>query len=261
VSTPEIVVHRDARLLAEAVAARLITRLVDAQTAQADAHVCLTGGTVGIAVLAAVAAAPARDAVDWTRLNVWWSDERFLPSGDPERNETQARAALLDMVPVDPSRVHPMPDTHGPDGEDAEAAAERYAAVLARAAGPQDRFGMPSFDVSLLGMGPDGHVASLFPEHPALHEQERTVVGVHGSPKPPPTRLSLTLPALRTAREIWLVAAGEEKAGAMRLALDQHAGPLQVPAAGARGTRRTLILLDSAAASRLPHGLDRLASP
>ncbi len=260
-SKQEVVVHRDAALLSEAVAARLITRIVDAQSSQGRAHVCLTGGRAGIGVLASVAAAPARDAIDWRRLDLWWSDERFLPEGAAERNDTGAREALISLVPLDPARVHSMPTPQGPDGNDPEAAAERYASELARAAGPEDRAGVPAFDVSLLGVGEDAHVASLFPEHPALFEHDRTVIAVHGSPKPPPTRISLTMPAICAAREVWLIAAGEGKAGAIRLALDEHAGLLQVPATGARGTRRTLVLLDAAAASRLPKGLDRIASP
>lgn len=257
----EVVVHRDAELLAEAVAARLVTRLVDAQAAQGYAHVCLTGGRSGTSVLAALASSSARDAVDWRHLDVWWSDERFLPHGDPERNDTGAFEALLDHVPLEAGRVHPMPTPQGPDGDDPEAAADRYARELAASARTEDRFGLPAFDVSLLGVGEDAHVASLFPELPAIHEQERSVIAVHGSPKPPPTRISLTMPALCTAREVWLVAAGESKAAAIRLALDEHAGPLQVPASAARGTRRTMVLLDAAAASRLPRGLDRIASP
>ncbi len=257
----EVVVHRDADLLAQAVAARFITRVVDAQAAQGHAHVCLTGGRTGTAVLAAVASAPARDAIDWQRLDVWWSDERFLPTGDAERNETGAREALLNRVPLDEARIHAMPNPDGPDGTDVAAAAERYAQDLAAAAHPEDRLRVPPFDVSLLGVGEDGHVASLFPGHPGMHETERTVIAVHGSPKPPPTRTSLSMPAVCAAREVWLVAAGAGKAAALRLALDEHAGPLQVPASAARGTRRTLVLLDTAAASRLPRGLDRIASP
>ena len=207
-SPHELVVHRDLAQLSEAAAARLITRLVEAQSAHGHAHLCLTGGRTGTAVLAAVASSAARDAVDWRRLDLWWSDERFLAPGDPERNETAAREALLDLVPVDPERVHAMPDTDGPDGTDVEGAAERYAAALAAAAHPEDRGRVPAFDVSLLGVGEDAHVASLFPEHPALHETDRTVIAVHGSPKPPPTRISLTMPAICRAREVWLMAIG-----------------------------------------------------
>ncbi|MFW5419311.1 6-phosphogluconolactonase [Nocardiopsis sp. CNT-189] len=253
-SAPAVIVHPDAGLLAKAAAARIVTRLVDAQAARGSASIVLTGGGIGIAVLAELAKAPARDAVDWGALDVWWGDERYLPAGDPERNETQAREALLDGVGLDPARVHAMPAPDGPDGpggDSPEAGAERYAEALRAAARP----GEPAFDVCLLGVGPDTHVASLFPEQPALYEEERSVVAVHGAPKPPPTRVSLTLPTIRSAAEVWLLASGEAKAEAVRLALDPEAGPVQVPAAGARGRSRTLFLLDRPAASRLPEGL------
>src|SRR5580765_1335179 len=194
---PVVVVHRDAALLAEAGAARLVTRLVDVQSSRGTASVVLTGGSMGSAVLASVASSPARDAIDWSRLDVWWGDERFLPSGDPDRNETQNRAALLDAVPLDPARVHAMPGPDGPDGDDVDAAAASYADALARAAGGGEA--TPIFDILMLGVGPDAHVASLFPESPALYERDRSVVSVRNSPKPPPTRISLTMPALRRA--------------------------------------------------------------
>jgi 6-phosphogluconolactonase len=118
---------------------------------------------------------------------------------------------------------------------------------------------VPSFDVLLLGVGPDGHVASLFPESPALYD-ERMVIPVRGAPKPPPSRLSLSLSAINSAREVWLIAAGEEKSGPVRMALG-GAGSTQVPAAGVAGRARTRWLLDRAAASRLPASLARIASP
>jgi 6-phosphogluconolactonase len=164
----------------------------------------LTGGGIAAKALAAVARSPARGAVDWRRLDVWWGDERFLPVGDPERNETQAREALLDAVPLDDSRVHPMPPSDGPDGNDPEA--------------------------------------------------------VRGSPKPPPVRISLTIPTIQASREVWVVVAGEDKAKVVNMALS-GAGPQQVPAAAARGSQRTLWLLDRGAAAALPASLGRLASP
>ena len=258
-STPEVLVHHDAALLARAVAARLVTKLVDVQAAARSAALVLTGGGIGTAVLAELAAAPARDAVEWARLDVWWGDERFLPAGDPERNETGAREALLRHVAVDPARVYAMPGPAGPDGDAPAAAAARYAGWLAAATRPEDHGPVPSFDVLLLGIGPEGHVASLFPFLPALYD-DRPVVAVRGAPKPPPTRLTLTLPSIQQAREVWVLAAGKEKAGAVRLALS-GVGPVQVPAAGARGRQRTLFLLDRAAAGRLPPQLARIASP
>jgi len=250
ITSAQILIHRDGDLLAKAVAARLVTTLVDASAARGHASVVLTGGGIGTKVLAELAAAPARDAVDWRNLDVWWGDERFRPAGDPERNETGARTALLDHVEASAARIHPMPGPDGPDGDNPEAAAGRYAAELRAATQPEDHGQVPSFDVLLLGIGPEGHVASLFPGQPALYE-ERSVVAVHGAPKPPPTRLTLTLPAIRAARQVWILASGAEKAGAVRLALS-GAGPVQVPAAGARGRQQTLFILDAAAAARVP---------
>lgn len=244
---PTVVVLRDAGVLAAAVAARLVSSLVDAQAERGTAAVVLTGGTIGTAALAAVASSPARDAVHWDRVDLWWGDERFLPVGDPERNDTQARAALLDHLPLDAARVHPFPASDGPDGDDVDAAAARYAVELAGAASAGEA--LPRLDVVLLGVGPDGHVASVFPEFPAARE-ERPVVGVRGAPKPPPTRLTLTLPTLSSAEEVWLVAAGTGKADAVAMAF-AGPGPIQVPAAGVHGRSRTVWLLDTDAAAAL----------
>jgi 6-phosphogluconolactonase len=252
-----VVVHRTADLLASAVAARLLTRLVDVQSTGRVPSVVLTGGTIADRVHRAVGDSAAREAVDWRRVALWWGDERYLPTDDADRNETQVRRALLDRLTLDPARVHPMPADDGT--RDADAAAAHYADELRRAAAPEDHGAVPTFDILMLGIGPDGHVASLFPEHPALYD-ERTVVGVHGSPKPPPTRVSLTFASLNRSREVWFLASGDEKARAVRLALG-GAGRMQVPAAGVHGSARTLWLLDAAAASQLPRGLNRIDSP
>ena len=251
--SPVVVVVRDADVLAELVAARLLSRLVDVQALRGAASLVLTGGGLGIAVLEAVGRSPARHAVDWRRVDLWWSDERFLPADDPDRNARQARTALLDALDLDPARVHPMGAADGPDGDDVEAAAARYADELDGAAPPDDD--VPPFDVLLLGMGPDGHTASIFPESPAAHD-ERVAFGVHGSPKPPPTRITLGFTAICAAREVWLVVAGAGKAGAVAMALG-GAGRVQVPAAGVRGRQATLWLLDEAAAAELPRDLRR----
>jgi 6-phosphogluconolactonase len=256
-SAPAVLVHRTADLLASAVAARLLTRLVDVQSTGRVPSLVLTGGGIADQIHHAVATSPARDAVDWHRVRLWWGDERFLPPGDPDRNETQVRAALLDKLDLDPALVHPMPADDGT--ADADAAAELYAETLRRVTSPEDHGTVPAFDIVMLGIGPEGHVASLFPERPALYDT-RSVVGVHHSPKPPPTRISLTLPSINHGREVWFLASGESKARAVRLALG-NAGPMQVPAAGVRGTARTLWLLDTAAASQLPPGLSRIDSP
>jgi 6-phosphogluconolactonase len=254
-AAPEVLVHSDGSLLAKAAAARLVTTLVDAVSGTGRAHLVLTGGGIGTAVLAALAAAPARDAVDWQAVDFWWGDERFAPSGHPDRNETGARAALLDQIDVDPARVHPMPGPDGPDGDDPDAAAARYAAELAAATSPADHGPVPAFDVVMLGIGPEGHVASLFPGLPAVHDS-RPVVAVRDSPKPPPTRISLTFPSLQAGREVWILASGAEKSEAVGLALAEP-DPARLPAAGARGRQRTLFLLDTAAAAKVPHDISR----
>ncbi|MFE5309178.1 6-phosphogluconolactonase [Isoptericola sp. NPDC056605] len=258
-SAPLVVVHPDPAVLAEAAAARLLTRLLDVQSVRTPVHAVLTGGTVGIKTLEAVAASPLRAAVDWSGVHLWWGDERFLPDGDPDRNETQARAALVDSLVAESglpgAHVHAMPARgavlDGDTVETPEQSAAAYAAELAAfapspAADSQEP-AVPEFDVLLLGMGPDGHVASLFPGHDGLSARGATV-GVHGSPKPPPERVSLTFDALRRAREVWVVAAGAEKAAQAAAALAGGA-VTDVPAAGAHGTEGTLWLLDAAAAA------------
>lgn len=257
-SATTVVVHQSADGLAEAVAARLLTHLVTAQSGGRIARIVLTGGTIADKIHRAVAASPAASSVDWGGVEVWWGDERFVAADDDDRNDLQARRAMLDALPLDPAHVHPMPTPDQADG-DPDVAAEIYAAELAAAAGTPETGRIMTFDVLMLGVGPDGHVASLFPGSPALYD-ERSVVGVRGAPKPPPLRISLTMSTLRHAEEVWFVAAGKEKAKAVRMALGT-AGEMQVPAAGPRGMRSTTWLLDKEAAAELPHGLQRLASP
>ncbi|WP_323961789.1 6-phosphogluconolactonase [Arthrobacter sp. JZ12] len=253
---PKVSIHPDSGLLAASVAARLVTRLVDIQNERGTATVVLTGGTLGIGALKAVAESPARSAVDWKSVDFWWGDERFLPAAHEDRNAVQARAALLDHLDVPAERIHEFGSADQFSNQD-EAAAD-YASRLSQAAEKEAAEGLelrdprlPRFDVLLLGVGPDAHIASLFPEMAGIRTKGATVIGVTGSPKPPPERVSLTLEAINSAEEIWLGVAGQDKAGAVGLAL-AGAGPVQVPAAGARGKRKTLWLIDQDAASQLP---------
>lgn len=252
-----VTIHPDFEALAAATAARLITKMVDVQSRRGEATVVLTGGSLGIAVLEAVTRAPARTAVDWSRANFWWGDERFVPAADAQRNAGQAFEAMLDVLPVDPARVHPMPAADEVD--DVEAAAAAYALELAAAAEAEELVPgfveadprLPRFDVLLLGVGPDAHVASLFPESAGVRTAGSTTVAVRNAPKPPPERVSLTLEAINSADEVWLAVAGEDKAGAVGLALAGADGS-QVPAAAVTGRTRTRWLIDESAALRLP---------
>jgi 6-phosphogluconolactonase len=248
--TPAVVVEPDADKLARVVAEALVARLAAAQAVHGTASVVLTGGGIGIAVLehvAGLAAEPVREVVDWSAVEIWWGDERYVPAASDDRNEKQARVALLDRVGVTDARVHAMPASDAGFASPEEAAAD-YAAELAELAG--DGEDLPRFDVFLLGMGPEGHTASIFPDSPAATDQ-RAVFAVRDCPKPPPTRISLGFSAINTAEEIWMIAAGEGKAEAVARALG-GAEPVDLPAAGVHGRRATRWLLDAAAASRLP---------
>jgi 6-phosphogluconolactonase len=250
VPPPDVVVEPNPDGLARTVAAALVARLAAAQVVHGTASVVLTGGGVGIAVLEEVAglvAEPIRETVDWGAVDVWWGDERYVPADSDERNEKQARRALLDHVGIPEHRVHPMPPADGVF-DDPEEAAAWYAEELAVAAGAGG--GLPRFDVLLLGIGPEGHTASIFPESPAVSDS-RPVFAVRDCPKPPPTRISLGFSAINTAEEVWLVVTGEGKAPAVAAALS-GADPVQLPAAGVHGRRATRWLLDQAAAGELP---------
>ncbi|MFN2518325.1 MAG: 6-phosphogluconolactonase [Jatrophihabitantaceae bacterium] len=257
---PEIVVEPSSETLAENTAGRLVASLVSALSVRAVAHLALTGGAILEQVMAAMRELRGRDAVDWRRVHIWWGDERYVVSDSAERNDRAAYAALLDALPLDPALVHRMPAADAGFGDDVEAAAEAYAGELAQAVGVDQRQAagadedVPHFDVVLLGIGPDGHCASLFPEHPGVYEHDAPVIAVHNAPKPPRTRLSLTFRALDAANEVWFIASGDAKAKAVAMALG-GAGRVQVPAAGPRGRHRTLWLIDRAAATRLPHNL------
>jgi 6-phosphogluconolactonase len=241
-SERRVLVHPDAASLEASVAARFLTKVIDLLDEHETIDVCLTGGSSGIAVLAAVAQNPARESVDWSRVGFWWGDERFLPRGDAERNETQAHSALLDHLPLPPENLHPFPAPG--DYATIEDAAAAYAAEL----------GDTVFDITFLGVGPDGHVASLFPDHPTVLESEKKVVAETNSPKPPLERLSLTLPVINASERIWLVLAGADKAGALGLAL-ADANVASVPVAGVRGRKRTVFFVDHDAAAEVPEGL------
>lgn len=243
--TPTIETYSDTDALVTAAGDRLVDAITAAITARGVAHVVLTGGGTGIGLLKRVG--EHSDQIDWTKVHIYWGDERFVPHDDDERNEKQAREALLDRVGIPESNVHPMAASDGEFGDALDAAAEAYSQVLIEAGGAEPT---PAFDVHLLGMGPEGHVNSLFPDTSAVKETERMVVGVSDSPKPPPRRITLTLPAITRSREVWLVVSGAGKADAVAAAVG-GAKPVDIPAAGAVGRDATVWLLDEAAASKL----------
>ncbi|EHB50538.1 6-phosphogluconolactonase [Mycolicibacterium rhodesiae JS60] len=229
--------YPDTEALVSAVGDRLVEAITSAIAARGQAFIVLTGGGTGIGLLKHVGAHEA--AIDWSKAHIFWGDDRFVPADDAERNDKQAREALLDHIDIPAANVHPMAASDGEFGDDIDAAARAYEQVLP-----------PAFDVHLLGMGGEGHINSLFPHTPAVAETTRLVVAVEDSPKPPPRRITLTLPAVTRSREVWLVVSGAAKADAVAEAIG-GASADDVPAAGAVGRQATVWLLDTEAASKL----------
>ncbi|TDW28574.1 6-phosphogluconolactonase [Cryobacterium psychrophilum] len=245
-----VLVHQNKQALAGSVAARFITKMVDVLHEEPEANVVLTGGSVGIAVLEAINESAARDTIDWPRVSFWWGDERWVPRADADRNERQAREALLDHIAVPESNIHPFPASD--DDLSLEEAAAQYASELADLA----PYGgsLPRFDITFLGVGPDGHVASLFPHGSGIRENVASVIPVRNSPKPPADRLSLTRPVLNSSERVWMVLAGSDKASALGLTL-AGASRDEVPAAGIKGRKRTVFFVDNEAAAEVPENL------
>ena len=211
------------------------------QAAGEMATVVLTGGGAGIGLLKALRADSGN--IDWQRVQVFFGDERFVPADDGERNCLQAREALLDHIDIPAANIHEIAASDGEFGDDPDAAAAAYAQVLAE-------FAPNGFDIHLLGMGGEGHINSLFPNTEHFAEAVPPVMAVRNCPKPPPTRVTLTLPQVARAQHVWLLVAGQEKAQAVRGIADGL--PVQeLPAAGAVGLESTIVFVDAAAASEL----------
>lgn len=245
-----VVVFDDRAALIAGIAERFSSLMKEVLAQQDVAHIVLTGGSVGIESLSAIGDTTANTGIDWTRVHLWWGDERWLPSGDSERNDVQAQDAFLAKIDCPVENIHRFP--HAGGELDLDSAARAYATELEAHAPEGARF--PSFDLVFLGVGPDGHIASLFPGYDGIREREATVIPVRNSPKPPPERLSLTLPVINSADQVWLCLAGADKASALGLAL-AGANASEVPAAGAVGIEKTLFLVDHAAAAKVPKNL------
>ncbi len=236
----EVSVVADADTLARTVAEQLLDRLRSIQAAGRVPSIALTGGSIAVKIYRALAQLDS-EAVDWTQVDFWWGDERYVAADSSDRNDRGVELALLDVVGADPERVHAMPaadESHA----DVATAASAYAQELRTHGGGQ-------FDLVLLGLGPDGHVASLFPGFPQL-EAHAIAVPVIGSPKPPPERITLTFTALNRTREVWFVVSGEDKAEAVARSLADEGSVHQTPARGITCENRTW-WLDEPAASAL----------
>lgn len=217
---------KDAEGVASGAAEAIAKRVSELLTTQSTVNLVVTGGTVGILTLAKL-----RDVqVDWTGVQIWWGDERFVERGSDDRNELQARRALIDHINIPLENLHPFPASD--EGLSLDEAAEAFRKVVAGV----------NFDILLLGIGPDGHVASLFPGKNAEGE---LVVAEHDSPKPPPQRLSLSYDAINSAREVWFTVAGADKQNAVATAFGDN--PQELPVGRVSGGERTLWFVDATA--------------
>jgi 6-phosphogluconolactonase len=233
----KVITVADPAALATAAAERLVAR-IDANPGRAA--ICLTGGSSPKQLYRLLATDSYRSRIPWDRIHWFIGDERFVAPNDPRNNMAMARETFLDRC-APAANIHPIPtDTADPDES-----ARRYASELQSFYGAdQLDFARPLFDVVLMGVGPDGHTASLFPGYPAIEETRRWVVGVpkaHVEPFVP--RVTLTLPALGSCREMLFEVAGTEKQAILtRLFADEN-----LPANRARATGETVLLVDQAA--------------
>lgn len=252
-SSKSVVIEPTPAALAARVSDRFLTRLIARTKNGRLAHVCLTGGSMGGAVLTATAADPRAQQIDWSLVHFWWGDERFVERDSSDRNSLQSRTALLNHISVPEENIHEVADPS--EGLSLDEAAAAYATELAKFGGDDQAW--PSFAVCFLGVGPDGHIASLFPDRQEVKVTDAAALPVRNSPKPPAERVTLTRPVLNASKRVWLVLTGADKASALGLAL-AGASYTSVPAAGAKGRRRTIFFVDEAAASEVsPELIDR----
>ncbi|HIW96157.1 MAG TPA: 6-phosphogluconolactonase [Candidatus Corynebacterium gallistercoris] len=254
----ELRVKPNQAALASAVARAFLTTVAELQrtgntvTDDGMVRVVLTGGGAGIATLAEIAALDhaakhtAEDfpitAVDWSRVYIFFGDERFLPSNDPERNDKQAVDVMLRHLTIPNLNIYRYPalqEGQDPSGSPLDEATEFYRKIV-------DSVAPGGFDLHLLGMGPEGHVNSLFPHSEALLHAEGSVVAVRNSPKPPAERISLTMSAINSAQQVWMLVCGEAKKEAAGKVFRGGDGD-EWPAARALGKQETVLWVDEAA--------------
>ena len=225
---------KDGQSVARNAAEAFFVKMDEVLTSKPEAHVAITGGTVGIATLAEIAANERAATFDFNRINFWWGDERFVAADSGDRNAVQARNALFSKIQIDPSKLHEFPSAD--NGLTLDAAAEQFSTYVAEI--------RPHFDLVFLGMGPDGHINSLFPGKPTPAPGVQ-IIAEHDSPKPPPQRLSFTYDAMNAADEIWFTVAGADKADAVSVAFGDD--PTSLPVGRVHGKMKTVWFVDQTA--------------
>jgi len=245
---PDIRIFADRRALATALSLHVAQAAEASSVARGRFCVALSGGSLIEIISPVLSTAPLRNRIDWSVWQVFWADERWVPPISPDSNFGLARRLLLSQVGVPEGHIHTVDDSKNPDE-----AARNYEAKIRRTLHVETG-AFPRFDLVLLGLGEDGHTASLFPGHPALIENSRWVVPVFNAPKPPPVRITMTLPVINSARQVVFVAAGSGKAGVAAEVLHLSAGRPSLPARMVKPTAGEVHwFVDQDAAAGLPN--------
>ena len=233
-SQPVVNRFKDALQLADTAAEEFVTKVAKLLAEKQTVNIMLTGGTIGIATLRSIAAREDAHLLDWARINIWWGDERFVAADSAERNAVQAREALLSRVAIAESNIHEFPAAD--ENLTLEQARNLFDAEL--------NVHNPHFDLAFVGMGPDGHICSLFPGK-ASPEAGVRVIAEHDSPKPPSQRLSFSYEGMNSVDELWFLVAGSDKAAAVSSVFSDDA--VKLPAARVHGKHKTIWFVDQSA--------------
>lgn len=239
-----IAIHPDSNTLSHEAAQYVVRLVTEAIANHGRFTIALSGGSTPKALYSLLGNEPYRSQIDWALVEIFWSDERCVPPDSSDSNYQLAQEVLLSKIPIAANQVHRMPA----DKADRDVASQEYTQEMQRVFGTE---GIPSFDLLQLGMGPEGHTASLFPHQASLHEQQRLVMPVN-VPKPPPPRLTFTPPLLNAARHVLFLVTGSEKADALHAVLEGSYQPEEYPAQIVRPPHGEVTwMLDTAAAGKL----------
>lgn len=240
----QVVIYPDTSTLSQEAAQYIVRLANEAIVSHGRFSIALSGGTTPKVLYGLLATEPYRDQIDWSQVEIFWSDERCVPPDSSDSNYQLAQEVLLSKIPISTNQIHRMPA----DKPDRDAASLEYTQEMQRIFGTD---GIPSFDLLQLGMGPEGHTASLFPHQPSLQEQQRLVMPVN-VPKPPPPRLTFTPPLLNAAKHVLFLVTGADKADAVQAVLESAYQPEEYPAQIVRPPHGEVTwMLDTAAAGKL----------
>jgi len=240
----QIAIFPDTNTLSQQAAQYIVRLASEAIVTRGRFTIALSGGSTPKILYGLLGTEPYRGQINWASVEIFWSDERCVPPDSADSNYALAQEVLLSKIPIPANQIHRMPA----DQPDREAASREYTSEMQRTFGTN---GIPSFDLLQLGMGPEGHTASLFPHQESLHEQQRLVIPVT-VPKPPPPRLTFTPPLLNAARHVLFLVTGSEKAEAVQAVLEGPDQPEEYPAQIVRPPKGEVVwMLDTGAAAKL----------